>query len=337
MKVAINGFGRIGRPSLKIMLEKPEIEVVAINDLGDINNLAYLLKYDTAYGVYNRDISVEELEDEEYNLLKIDDITIKVYANREPEKLPWKKLDVDVVLECTGFFKDRESAGGHLRAGAKKVVISAPVKDESIKMIVLGVDEKTITTEDDILSNASCTTNCIAPVMKVLDDNFGIEKSLMSTIHSYTSTQNLVDGAHKDFRRGRAAAQNIVPTSTGAAIATTKTLPQLKDKFDGMAFRVPTLDGSLTDVVALLKNDTTENEINEALSRSASSEMEGIIQVTSEPLVLRDIIGNPHSSIVQTDLTKVIGGNLVKIIVWYDNEWGYSNRLVELAELVGTL
>ena len=337
MKVAINGFGRIGRPSLKIMLEKPEIEVVAINDLGDINNLAYLLKYDTAYGVYNREIEVEEVEDKEYNLLKVDDTNIKVYANREPEKLPWKKLEVDVVLECTGFFKDRESAGGHLRAGAKKVVISAPVKDESIKMIVLGVDEKTITAEDDILSNASCTTNCIAPVMKVLEDNFGVEKSLMSTIHSYTSTQNLVDGSHKDFRRGRAAAQNIVPTSTGAAIATTKTLPQLKDKFDGMAFRVPTLDGSLTDVVALLKNDVTENEINEALTRAASGEMEGIIQVTAEPLVLRDIIGNPHSSIVQTELTKVIGGNLVKVIVWYDNEWGYSNRLVELGELVGNL
>jgi glyceraldehyde 3-phosphate dehydrogenase len=280
---------------------------------------------------------VEELEGKEYNLLKIDDATIKVYANREPEKLPWKKLEVDVVLECTGFFKDRESAGGHLRAGAKKVVISAPVKDESIKMIVLGVDEKTITTEDDILSNASCTTNCIAPVMKVLDENFGVEKSLMSTIHSYTSTQNLVDGSHKDFRRGRAAAQNIVPTSTGAAIATTKTLPQLKDKFDGMAFRVPTLDGSLTDVVALLKDDVTESEVNEVLTRSASSEMQGIIQTTAEPLVLRDIIGNPHSSIVQTDLTKVIGGNLVKVIVWYDNEWGYSNRLVELAELVGSL
>ena len=337
MKVAINGFGRIGRPSLKIMLEKPTVEVVAINDLGDINNLAYLLKYDTAYGVYNKNIEVEELKDKEYNLLKIDDISVKVYANREPEKLPWKKLDVDVVLECTGFFKDRDSASGHLKAGAKKVVISAPTKDESIKMIVLGVDEKTITMEDDILSNASCTTNCIAPVMKVLDDNFGVEKSLMSTIHSYTSTQNLVDGAHKDFRRGRAAAQNVVPTSTGAAIATTKTLPQLQGKFDGMAFRVPTLDGSITDVVALLKNDVTENEINEALSRAAAKEMKGIIQTTSEPLVLRDIIGNPHSSIIQTDLTKVVDGNLVKIITWYDNEWGYSNRLVELAEFVESL
>jgi glyceraldehyde 3-phosphate dehydrogenase len=337
MKVAINGFGRIGRPSLKIMLEKPEIEVVAINDLGDINNLAYLLKYDTAYGVYNRDIKVEELDDEEYNLLKIDDTSIKVYANREPEKLPWKKLEVDVVLECTGFFKDRESAGGHLRAGAKKVVISAPVKDESIKMIVLGVDEKTIIAEDDILSNASCTTNCIAPVMKVLDENFGVEKSLMSTIHSYTSTQNLVDGAHKDFRRGRAAAQNIVPTSTGAAIATTKTLPQLKDKFDGMAFRVPTIDGSITDIVALLRDSVSENEINEVLGRASTEELKGIIQTTDEPLVQRDIIGNPHSSIVQTELTKVVGGNLVKVIAWYDNEWGYSNRLVELGELVGNL
>ena len=336
MKVAINGFGRIGRPSLKIMLEKPDIEVVAINDLGDINNLAYLLKYDTAYGVYNKDIKIEKLEDKDYNLLKVDDINIKVYANREPEKLPWKKLEIDVVLECTGFFKDRESAGGHLKAGAKKVIISAPTKDESIKMIVLGVDEKTITAEDDILSNASCTTNCVAPVMKILDDNFGIEKSLMSTIHSYTSTQNLVDGSHKDFRRGRAAAQNVVPTSTGAAIATTETLPQLKGKFDGMAFRVPTLDGSITDVVALLKENTTENEINEAFARAASGEMRGVVQVTDEPLVLRDIIGNPHSAIVQTELTKVIDGNLVKIIAWYDNEWGYSNRLVELAEFLNS-
>jgi len=301
MKVAINGFGRIGRPSLKIMLEKPDVEVVAINDLGDINNLAYLLKYDTAYGVYNKEIEVEELEDKE---------------------------EVDVVLECTGFFRDREGASGHLKAGARKVVISAPTKDESIKIIVLGVNEKMITVEDDILSNASCTTNCIAPVMKILDNNFGVEKSLMSTIHSYTSTQNLVDGAHKDFRRGRAAAQNIVPTSTGAAIATTKTLTQLKDKFDGMAFRVPTLDGSITDVVALLKNDVTESEINEVLARAASDELEGIVQ---------DIIGNPHSSIIQTDLTKVVDGNLVKVIVWYDNEWGYSNRLVELGELVGGL
>jgi len=335
MKVAINGFGRIGRPSLKIMLEKPDIEVVAINDLSDINNLAYLLKYDTAYGIYNREIKVEELEDEEYNLLKVDDTSIKIYSNREPEKLPWKKLEIDVVLECTGFFKDRDSASGHLKAGAKKVVISAPTKDKSIKMIVLGVDEGTIIAEDDILSNASCTTNCIAPIMKVLDDNFGVEKSLMSTIHSYTSTQNLVDGSHKDFRRGRAAAQNVVPTSTGAAIATTRILPQLKNKFDGMAFRVPTLDGSIIDVVALLRDDTTESEINEAFARAASGEMRGIVQVTDEPLVLRDIIGNPHSSIIQTELTKVIDRNLVKVVAWYDNEWGYSNRLVELAELVG--
>jgi len=338
MKVAINGFGRIGRPSLKIILEKPDMEVVAINDLGDIKNLAYLLKYDTAFGIYNREVSVEELEDKEFNLLKVGDVSIRVYSNREPEKLPWKKLGVDVVLECTGFFKDREGAGGHLKAGAKKVVISAPTKDESIKMIVLGVDEQTITPEDDILSNASCTTNCIAPVMKVLDENFGVEKSLMSTIHSYTSTQNLVDGASKkDFRRGRAAAQNVVPTSTGAAIATTKTLPQLENKFDGMAFRVPTIDGSITDIVALLKNNVTVNEVNEVLARAGSEELKGIIQTTDEPLVLRDIIGNPHSSIIQTDLTKVIGGNLVKVVSWYDNEWGYSNRLVELVEFVGLM
>lgn len=337
-KIAINGFGRIGRPSLKIILEKPELEIAAINDLGEINSLAYLLKYDTAYGVYNKEVSVKELPEEEYNLLIVDGKEIKVYANKEPEKLPWADLEVDVVLECTGFFKDTESAGGHLRAGAKKVVISAPTKDEKIKTIVLGVNHNEITVEDHIFSNASCTTNCIAPIMKVLEDNFGVEKSLMSTIHSYTSTQNLVDGAsRKDLRRGRAAAQNIIPASTGAAIATTKALPQLENKFDGMAFRVPTVVGSISDVVAVLKREVTVDEVNEALTKMASEELKGILEVTAEPLVTHDIIGNPHSSIVQTELTKVTGGNLVKVVAWYDNEWGYSNRLVEMAEYVGKI
>jgi glyceraldehyde 3-phosphate dehydrogenase len=337
-KIAINGFGRIGRPSLKIILEKPGMEIVAINDLGDINSLAYLLKYDTAYGVYNKTVEVEELPEEKYNFLIIDGQKIKVYANKEPEKLPWGELEVDVVLECTGFFKDTKSAGGHLRAGAKKVVISAPTKDEKIKTIVLGVNHNKITAEDEIFSNASCTTNCIAPIMKVLEDSFGVEKSLMSTIHSYTSTQNLVDGASRgDLRRGRAAAQNTIPASTGAAIATTKALPQLKGKFDGMAFRVPTVVGSISDVVAVVKRDVTIEEINEALTKMAQEELKGILEVTAEPLVTHDIIGNPHSSIVQTELTKVIGGNLVKVVGWYDNEWGYSNRLVELAEFVGKI
>ena len=332
MKVAINGFGRIGRPSFKIMLEKPNYEVVAINDLGDIDSLAYLLKYDTAYGIYAKDVKVKELAEEDYNLLIVDDREIKVYANPNPNELPWGNLDVDVVLECTGFFKDSEGAGKHLEAGAKKVIISAPTKDENIKMIVLGVDENTITEEDKIISNASCTTNCIAPIMKVLDDNFGVEKSLMSTIHSYTSTQNLVDGASKkDFRRGRAAAQNVVPSSTGAAIATTKTLPQLEGLFDGMAYRTPTLVGSISDVVVLLKNDVTKDDINQAFTEASNSSLNGIMQVTDEPLVTHDIVGNPHSVIIQKELTKVVGGNLVKVVGWYDNEWGYSNRLVELA------
>ena len=338
MKLAINGFGRIGRPSLKIALEKEGVEVIAINDLGDINTLAYLLKYDTAYGVYNKEVSVKELPEEEYNLLIIDGQEIKVYANREPEKLPWGELGVDVVLECTGFFRDSEGAGGHLKAGAKKVVISAPTKDEAIKTVVLGVNDNTITAENNIISNASCTTNCIAPVMKVLNDSFGVEKSLMSTIHSYTSTQNLVDGASKkDPRRGRAAAQNVVPASTGAAIATTKTLPELEGKFDGMAFRVPTLVGSISDVVAILKKDVTIEEVNQACRKFSQTDLQGILEVTDEPLVTHDIIGNPHSSIVQSDLTKVVDGNLVKVVAWYDNEWGYSNRLVELGMLVGRI
>ncbi len=336
MKLAINGFGRIGRPSLKIALEKEEAEVVAINDLGDINTLAYLLKYDTAYGVYDKKISVKELPDEEYNLLIVNEKEIKVYANKEPEKLPWGELGVDVVLECTGFFKDSEGAGGHLKAGARKVVISAPTKDEKIKTIVRGVNDDTIIPEDNILSNASCTTNCIAPVMKVLENSFGVEKSLMSTIHSYTSTQNLVDGASKkDPRRGRAAAQNVVPSSTGAAIATTKTLPELENKFDGMAFRIPTLVGSISDVVAVLKKEVSAEEVNRACREYSQTDLQGILEVTDEPLVTHDIIGNPHSAIVQSELIKVIDGNLVKVVAWYDNEWGYSNRLVELGMLVG--
>ncbi len=334
-KVAINGFGRIGRPSLKIILEKPDLEIVAINDLGEINSLAYLLKYDTAYGVYNKNIEVKEFPAEEYNLLVVGDKEIKVYAEKEPEKLPWGELGVDVVLECTGFFRDRVGAEGHLRAGAKKVVISAPTKDETIKTVVLGVNHQEIVPEDTILSNASCTTNCIAPVMKVLEDNFGIEKSLMSTIHSYTSTQNLVDGASKkDLRRGRAAAQNIIPASTGAAIATGKVIPDLMDKFDGMAFRVPTLVGSVVDIVAILKKDVTVEDVNRAIVEAGEGDLEGIIEPTKTPLVSHDIVGNPHSSIVQLELTKVISNNLIKVVAWYDNEWGYSNRLVELAEYI---
>ncbi|MEA2007248.1 MAG: type I glyceraldehyde-3-phosphate dehydrogenase [Patescibacteria group bacterium] len=329
MKIAINGFGRIGRPVLKIALENPEIEVVAINDLGDINCLAYLLKYDTAYGVYSENVEAEE------GKLTVGNKEIKVFSEMEPAKLPWKELEVDVVVECTGVFKDREGANGHIEAGARKVVISAPTKDESVKTIVIGCNEDEVASDDDILSMASCTTNCIAPMTKVLDDEFGIEKSLMSTIHSYTSTQALVDSpAKKDVRRGRAAAQNIVPSTTGAAIAAAKTLPQLQNIFDGMAFRVPTLVGSVSDVVALLKHDVAVEDLNEAFKNVASGEMKDVMETTEESLVSHDIVGNPHSCIVDLTLTKVVDGNLVKVVGWYDNEWGYSNRLIQLAELV---
>ncbi len=326
IKVAINGFGRIGRPVLKIIQEKEDMEVVAINDLSSLENLVYLLKYDTAYGIYKNEVSWEE------GKIKIGDKEIKVLAEPDPEKLPWKEMGIDVVLECTGFFTNREGAEKHLKAGAKKVVISAPTKDESIKTFVLGVNADEIKEEDDIISNASCTTNSLAPMMKVLDDNFGVEKSLMSTIHSYTSTQSLVDGiSKKDMRRGRAAAQNIIPSTTGAAIATVKTLPQLENRFDGMAFRVPTLVGSVSDLTVLLKQETTKEDIFQAFIDASNNELKNILEVTEEPLVSHDIVGNPHSVIVQADLIKVTDKNLVKVIGWYDNEWGYSNRLVEMA------
>jgi glyceraldehyde 3-phosphate dehydrogenase len=328
MKVAINGFGRIGRPALKIALEKG-IEVVAINDLGDIDNLAYLLKYDSAYGVYDVDMEVKG------DLLKLGDNEIKVFSEKDPSKLPWGQLGVDVILECTGVFKDREGCQGHLSAGAKKVIISAPTKDKTIKTVVLGVNDDQIGPEDDILANASCTTNCLAPMIKVLDDKFGVEKSLMSTIHSYTSTQSLVDGpGGKDYRRGRAAAQNIAPSTTGAAIATTLTMPSLQGKFDGMAFRVPSLVGSISDLTAILKKDVTEEDVNRAFKEAAESDLKGIMETTEEALVSHDIVGNSHSVIVQLDLTKVVSGNMVKVVGWYDNEWGYANRLVELAEKI---
>jgi glyceraldehyde 3-phosphate dehydrogenase len=330
IKVAINGFGRIGRPSLKLALEKG-IEVVAINDLADVKNLAYLFKYDTVHGIFKKEVTTEN------GNLKIAGKEIKVFSEKNPAKLPWKELGIDVVLECTGFFTARDKASAHLQAGAKKVIISAPTKDDSIRTVVMGVNEKEIQEEDDILANASCTTNSLAPIMKLLDESLGIEKSIMSTVHSYTSTQALVDRPDKkDFRRGRSAAENIVPTSTGAAIATTLVLPQLKDNFDGMALRVPTPVGSISDITCLLKKDTTREEINAIFQKAAQEELKGILSFSQEPLVSMDIIGNPHSVIVQGDLTKVVGGNLVKVVGWYDNEWGYSNRLVEMVEYISS-
>ncbi len=326
MKVAINGFGRIGRPVTKIGLENPNIEVVAINDLGSVESLAYLLKYDTSYGVYPKDVQIKD-----GNLI-VNGKEIKIFSEMDPKKLPWKKMGVEVVFECTGVFKDRAGASAHLEAGAKQVLISSPTKDESLKTIVLGVNDKDIMDGDEILSMASCTTNCIAPIMKVLEDKFGIEKSLMTTIHSYTATQALIDGpSKKDHREGRSAALNIIPSTTGAAKATSKTIPALEGIFDGMAFRVPTAVGSVSDVVALLKKNVTAEEVNEALEDAAKGAMNGIMFVTDEPLVSHDIVGSSYSTIVQKELTNVVGGNLVKVVAWYDNEWGYSTRLVDLA------
>lgn len=332
IKVAINGFGRIGRPSLKIIEERGDMEVVAINDLSSIESLAYLLKYDSAFGVYSKEISSDDKH------LIIDGKKIPVISEKDPSKLPWKKMEVDVVLECTGFFTKREGAEGHIKAGAKKVVISAPAKDDTIKTFVMGVNSDEMSGEENIISNASCTTNCLAPMVKVLNDKFGVEKALMSTIHSYTSTQSTVDRADaKDGRKGRAAAQNIIPTSTGAAVATTLVIPDVAGSFDGMAYRVPTLVGSASDLTVVLKKDATEDEINSAFEEAAEGNMKGIIQVTDEALVSHDIVGNPYSSIIQKDLTKVVGGNLVKAVGWYDNEWGYSNRLVDMAKHLADL
>jgi len=327
MKIAINGFGRVGRAVFKIAVENPEVEIMAINDLAPLENLVYLLKYDTVYGNYKHKIEIKD------GNLVVSGKQVKVLSEKEPAKLPWKDLDIDLVVESTGVFKDRESISGHLKAGAGKVILTAPTKDESIKTIIFGVNDGEIKPEDDIIASASCTTNCVSPMMKVLDDKFGVEKSLMSTIHSYTSTQALIDGPNKkDLRRGRAAACNIVPASTGAAIATSLALPQLKNIFDGMAYRVPTPAGSISDVVVVLKKETTPEEISKAFQEAAAGSMKGVLKTTEEPLVSSDILGSFYSVIVQNDLTKVIGGNLVKVVGWYDNEWGYSCRVIDLAK-----
>ncbi len=327
MKLAINGFGRIGRHAFKVAWTKENIEIVAVNDITDTKTLAHLLKYDTAYPDFAPGVSFDEK-----NII-VGGKQIPSFAEKDPVLLPWGKLGVDVVIESTGRFTDSDGAKKHLAAGAKKVVISAPGKGDDIKTYVLGVNADTYGGEP-ILDNASCTTNCAAPVMMVLEKEFGIEKALMSTIHAYTQDQNLQDGPHKDLRRARAAAQNIVPTSTGAAKSVCKTIPALKGKFDGLALRVPTITVSLTDFVVLLKRDATKEEVNAALTNAAETYLKNILGVTNEPLVSSDFIGDARSSIVDLPLTNVVGGNLVKVIAWYDNEWGYANRLVEMAEHV---
>lgn len=326
IKLAINGFGRIGRNAFKIAFERRDVKVVAINDLTDTKTLAHLLKHDSSYGTYDRDVKFDE-----ENLI-VDGDKIRVYAEKDPKNLPWKEHGINVVIESTGFFTDPAKAADHLTAGAEKVVISAPTKGEGAKTIVIGVNEDTVTEEDKILSNASCTTNCIAPVMKVLEDNFGIEKALMTTVHSYTASQRILDAPAKDLREARAAAENIVPTSTGASKAAALTIPTLKGKFDGLSVRVPTPVVSLADITAVLKKDTTIKELQEVFKAAAKEPFyEGILAVSEEPLVSIDYRGNSHSSIVDLPLINVVDKNLVKVVAWYDNEWGYSNRLVELA------
>lgn len=329
IKVAINGFGRIGRNTFRRILdEHPNLHVVAINDLTDTKTLAHLLKYDSTYGRYEKEVDFTEKS------LIIGKKEIKILAENDPEKLPWADLGVDVVLECTGLFTDREGAGKHLKAGAKQVIISAPAKNSDIPSFVLGVNaEKFDPKIDKIVDMGSCTTNCIAPIAKVLNDKFKIVKGFMTTIHSYTNDQRILDLPHKDLRRARAAAINIIPTSTGAAKTLGKVIPELKGKLDGISIRVPTPTVSSLDLVVQVENPTTIEEVNNVF-KASEKDLKGILQVINEPLVSSDFIGDSHSAVVDSLMTMVIG-NLIKVIGWYDNEWGYSCRLAEFAEFVG--
>ncbi|MBX6334654.1 type I glyceraldehyde-3-phosphate dehydrogenase [Candidatus Saccharibacteria bacterium] len=331
-RVAINGFGRIGRNAFKVAFERSDLEIVAINDLTDTRTLAYLLKHDTNYGTYHHDVDYDE------SSIKVNGESIKVFAQKDPALLPWKEMNVDVVIESTGFFVDPAKAKAHLDAGAKRVVISAPAKGEGATTVVLGVNEDKLEEASPIVSNASCTTNCITPVAAVIEANFGIEKAMMTTIHSYTASQALQDGPAKDLREARAAAENIVPTTTGASIAAAEALPSLKNRFGGLSVRVPTPVVSLSDFVIITKRKVTVEEVNEAFKKAASEPYyQGILAVTEEPLVSSDFIGNSHSAIVDLSLTAVIDHNMLKVVAWYDNEWGYSNRLVEVVADVGKL
>ncbi len=347
IRIAINGFGRIGRQAFKIALTKPELEVVAINDLTEPKVLAHLLSYDSNYGPYDKKVSSDDKKEKANPIVSsvgsiiIEGKRFPIFAEKDPASLPWRDLDVDVVLESTGRFITTEAASGHLKAGAKKVIISAPTKDEGITpTFVIGVNHDKYQGEQ-IISNASCTTNCITPVIAVLHGKFGVKKMMMSTIHSYTAEQNLVDGPppggkSNDLRRARAAAANIIPTSTGATIATTEAIPELKGVLAGMAFRVPTPVGSLSDFTLILNKKTTVEEVNQAFIDASKHPMwEKVLEVTSDQIVSSDIIGNPHSAIVDLSLTQVVDGDMVKVIAWYDNEFGYSNRFVEQAILIG--
>jgi glyceraldehyde 3-phosphate dehydrogenase len=330
IKVAINGFGRIGRNAFKIAWGHPELEVVAVNDLADTKTLAHLLKHDSNYGLYHHDVSYDEQN------LKVEGKNVRVLAEKDPSTLPWSDMGVDVVIESTGFFTKKEDASKHLTAGAKRVVLSAPAKGGDVPTYVIGVNDDKISAEDTIISNASCTTNCITPVMAILEEVFGVEKALMTTVHSYTASQKLQDAPAKDLREARNAAENIVPTTTGASKAAALALPALKGIFNGLSVRVPTPVGSISDITFVSKKDTTVEEVNKALTEASKRErLKGILAVTDEELVSSDYVGNSHSAIVDLKLTDVVGGNLVKVVAWYDNEWGYSNRLVEQVINVG--
>ncbi len=330
IKVAINGFGRIGRNVFRIIAERPDsgIEVVAINDLADDDILAYLLKYDSVMGPFEGDLSVAN------NVMHAAGHEVQMLMERNPADLPWEELGVDVVVESTGVFRTRKQLQGHLDAGAKRVILTVPAKDEIDATIVLGVNDEELDDTDLVISNASCTTNCLAPVAKVLQEKFGIKHGVMTTVHAYTNDQRLADVPHADLRRSRAATENIIPTTTGAAKAVGIVLPELAGKLDGMAMRVPVPDGSIVDLVVELESNVTVDEINAAMKEAAESDLAGILQYSEEPLVSTDIIGNPYSSIFDAGSTQVLGGNLVKVISWYDNEWGYSNRVVDLIERV---
>ncbi len=328
IKVAINGFGRIGRVTLRILLTRDNIEVVAINDLTDSKTLAHLLKYDSVHGRINADIKVEE------KAIIINGKRIAVFAEKDPTNLPWKNLGIDVVIESTGFFLTKATAGKHITAGAKKVIVSAPPDTDEIKTVVLGINDAILKSDDIIISNASCTTNCAAPMIQVLDANWGLEDGYITTVHSYTGDQRLHDAPHKDLRRARAAALSIVPTSTGAAKAITKIFPHLTGKLGGCGMRVPVPDGSLTDITCVLTKPVTPAEINAAFKKASETYLKGILEYTEEPIVSIDIVGNPHSCIYDAEFTSVIG-NMVKVIGWYDNEYGYSSRLADLVVKVG--
>ena len=331
IKVGINGFGRIGRNIFRVIAGREDIDVVAINDLADARTLSMLLKYDSVHGKFDGDIKAKE------DAIVVKGKEVKLTKEKDPARLPWKELGVDIAIESTGIFTTKADCAKHLEAGAKKVILSAPSKDQLDATIVMGINENELRPEHKIVSNASCTTNCLAPLVKVINDNFQIEKGLITTIHAYTNDQNVADMMHKDLRRARAAAINIIPTTTGAAKAIGEVIPELKGKLDGMAMRVPVVNGSVTDLVATVKKNVSIEEVNSVLKAAAENELKGILEYCEDPIVSSDIIGNEHSSILDAISTCVIGDNLVKVIGWYDNEWGYSNRMVDLAVLIAKI